>query len=107
MTKKAITKKQQNDLINGLAAHVTLRNHLEFLVNKPRTTLMTRDEEKQLAKLVTQLDREIVDTSLELITMDESKEPVIPLANKIMKEAKAVQIKEEIDKQKGVFRRVE
>ena len=107
MTKKEITKKQQTDLINGLAAHVTLRNHLDFLVNKPRTTLMTRNEEKQLSKLVIQLDREIVDSSLELITMNEIEEPVVPLVNKIMKDAKDTQIRETIDRQKGVFRRVE
>jgi hypothetical protein len=61
----------QANIIQELNNIISLRNHLYTLVNGPRTTLINREEENKLRLFANQLDREVVNKSLQMITASE------------------------------------
>lgn len=57
-------KKTQIKALTDLVSLVNVRNHLLQLANGPRTGLISRDEEKKLREVISMLDREVVEESL-------------------------------------------
>lgn len=101
---------------------ITVRNHIYTLVNGPRTSLISKDEEAQLRQFASKLDREVVDKSLEMLNgaNEEVKPKVTSNKDKAMAEARAtvkedkaeaaaksVAAAKETATKKGVFRRVD
>jgi len=101
MTAKKPTKAQRAKTIKELNDIISLRNHIYTLVNGPRTSLITREEERELRQFTNQLDREVVEKSLEMSKPPEEPKPVIPQTATVLKQATAVKAKEEEVKEKG------
>lgn len=96
---------QRADTIKELNDSISLRNHIYVLVNGPRTSLISRDEEKKLRQFANELDREVVEKSLAMVTVPKAPEPVVKKTHKIMAQANAVKEHEKTRKV-GSFRRV-
>lgn len=99
---------KRSETIKELNDSISLRNHIYVLVNGPRTSMISRDEEKKLRQFANQLDREVVDKSLEMVTVPqppEAPKPVVQKTHKAMAQANAVK---EVEKTRkvGSFRRV-
>ena len=76
----------KSDTIEELNNIISLRNHIYTLVNGPRTTLISREEENKLRVFANQLDRVVVDKSLQMVNVSEAV-PVVKSTHKSMKEA--------------------
>ena len=107
MTAKKTVKKttQRAETIRELNDSISLRNHIYVLVNGPRTTLIGRDEEKHLRAFANQLDREVVEKALAMVTVSELAKPVVKNTHKVMAQANVVK-EEEKTRKVGSFRRV-
>jgi hypothetical protein len=101
-----LTKTQTSKTIKELNDIISLRNHIYMLVNGPRTSLIARDEENKLRMFASQLDREVVDKSLEMVILPEDTKPALKAETKPVK-AKVAKKETEDPKPKGTFRRVE
>ena len=104
-TKTSPTQTQKAKSIKELSDVISLRNHIYTLVNGPRTTLISRDEERDLRLFANQLDREVVVKSLEMVTLPEKPKPVMTQTHQAMAQANVVKVEEKI-RPKGSFRRV-
>jgi hypothetical protein len=76
----------QVDTIKELNDIISLRNHIYTLVNGPRTTLISREEENKLRVFANQLDRVVVDKSLQMVNVSKAV-PVVKNTHKAMEEA--------------------
>lgn len=90
-----MTKTQKAKMIKELNDVISLRNHIYTLVNGPRTSLITREEEGKLRQFANNLDREVVNKSLEMAQPPEVSDPVLPETKTAVVKAQAVKAKEE------------
>ena len=60
--------KQQTfrEMMSDMVSAIKVRDHIYVMVNGPRTTLISRGEEKELREFANQMDRFVVDSSLAL-----------------------------------------
>ncbi|KKN70823.1 hypothetical protein LCGC14_0427150 [marine sediment metagenome] len=100
-----MTQAQRAKTIKELNDAISLRNHIYILVNGPRTTLISKDEERQLRSFASQLDREVVEKSLEMVIVPETPKLVVKKTHKAMTQANAIKAEEKV-RPKGSFRRV-
>ena len=104
-----------NKSVNEMADMIRVRNHIYVMVNGPRTTLISKEEEKDLREFANVLDRQVVDRCLDIrkamMAAEEDKAPEAPEDKApeapvvvAAKTTKAEPPKEE--KKKGLVRRV-
>lgn len=94
--------KKQNNL-QDLASKVALRNHVVMLNSGPRPTYLSKEDARGLERSVSELDREILESFLEMFP---TNKPTSVAANKV--ETAKAQSQMEDEKAKtavGTFRR--
>jgi len=68
--------------IEELANLVTLRNHLLFMADGPRTGALDKNEEKPLREMIGKIDREIIENSLDGSFLNKKRRGRKPAAKK-------------------------
>lgn len=103
-----MTNAQKAKTIKELGSQITLRDFLLSQANGPRSgsIISGKEEEAKIRRFINQLDRDIINRSLEMATMPEEKKPEVNTKDAVEDVAEDVVEDNSDSKAKAVFKRV-